>query len=102
MISRDADFDENELMNVKNRSQIRKIVRTFAPGGHFGGKALLTGAPRQMTVVARGNVETLAFDADSLKELKDKDPQLVSKIMKNLKRESDKIGDWRFSSMMMA
>lgn len=102
MVARDADFDENEFINMKNPQQIRKIVRTFAPGGHFGGKALLTGNPRQMTIVARGNVEALAIDSESLKELKEKDPDLVEKIKKNLKREYDKIGDWRFSSMMMA
>jgi cAMP-dependent protein kinase regulator len=87
---------------MKNPQQIRKIVRTFAPGGHFGGKALLTGNPRQMTIVARGNVEALAIDGQSLRELREKDPNLVEKIKKNLKRESEKIGDWRFSSMMMA
>jgi solute carrier family 25 protein 34/35 len=102
MVARDADFDENELINMRNPQQIRKIVRTFAPGGHFGGKALLTGNPRQMTIVARGYVEALAIDGESLKELREKDPNLVEKIKKNLKRESDKIGDWRFSSMMMA
>ena len=102
MVARDADFDEDKLINMKNPQLIRKIVRTFAPGGHFGGKALLTGNPRQMTIVARGNVEALAIDGQSLRELREKDPNLVEKIKKNLKRESDKIGDWRFSSMMMA
>jgi CRP-like cAMP-binding protein len=102
MVARDADFDEDKFINMKNPQQIRKIVRTFAPGGHFGGKALLTGNPRQMTIVARGNVEALAIDGQSLRELREKDPNLVEKIKKNLKRESEKIGDWRFSSMMMA
>ena len=38
----------------------------------------------------------------SPKDRKEKDPDLVEKIKKNLKREYDRIGDWRFSSMMMA
>ena len=63
-----------------------RILRNFGPGGYFGELALLTGAPRLSTVVAKENLDVLAIDRDVLQSLREHLPTLEDEIIRNLRR----------------
>jgi len=68
---------------VKRRG---KKVATLIPGDFFGEVSLLDGGPRTATVVAETPLKLLSILRWDFRELLEKDPSLVPKILKELAR----------------
>jgi len=84
-VSTKADNDIDKVGLGESLPQDR-VLRTFGPGGYFGELALLTGAPRLNTVVARESLDVLAIDRDVLRSLREHLPTLEDEIIRNLRR----------------
>jgi len=57
----------------------RKVAVVKAPG-FFGEMALLTGAPREATVVALEDIECLRVDKDDFREVLSRRPELAQEL----------------------
>jgi CRP-like cAMP-binding protein len=55
-------------------------VAAIEAGGYFGEMSLLTGEPRNATVVARGDATVLEIDAESFRALAALDPEAMELI----------------------
>ncbi len=58
----------------------RQRVNTISAGNFFGEMALLTGAPRRATVVARSNVECFRLDKQSFSDLLQTRPAIAEEV----------------------
>lgn len=65
---------------VENDDGTRRRVNTLQGGSFFGEMALLTGAPRRATVVARSNVECYRLDKQSFADLMQARPAIAEGV----------------------
>jgi CRP-like cAMP-binding protein len=70
---------EVEVMVAKDDGVERHVAVVKAPG-FFGEMALVTGAPREATVIAREDIECLRVDKDDFREVLASRPELAQEI----------------------
>ncbi|HLV65214.1 MAG TPA: mechanosensitive ion channel family protein, partial [Polyangiaceae bacterium] len=70
---------EVEVRVATDRGEDRQVAVVKAPG-FFGEMALLTGAPREATVVALEDIECLRVDKDDFREVLSRRPELAHEI----------------------
>ena len=74
---------------VVNVGGQRRSVNTIEAGGFFGEMALLTGAPRRATVLARTDVECFRLDKASFESILRARPVLAEHLSQTLLRRED-------------
>ncbi len=62
------------------------LLSTFGPGDTFGEMALLSNTKRLADVTAKGPLEVVLFDDQTIKRLMNKRPSIVAKLLYNLAR----------------
>lgn len=62
-------------------SQGGKVIGTMGPGDYFGEMSLIDGKPRSASVVARGELKTLAIPAWNFNRLLDENPEMMRALM---------------------
>lgn len=74
---------EVEVM-VEGEDGVERHVAVLKAPSFFGEMALVTGAPREATVIARGDVECLRVDKDDFREVLASRPELAQEISTTL------------------
>ena len=68
-----------EILVATANGEARKVAELAAPS-FFGEMALMTGEPREATVVAKGDVECLRLDKDDFKSILARRPEVAQEI----------------------
>lgn len=70
---------------LEGRAQVvrnGKVMKRLGPGDFFGEMAILTGAPRSASVIARGDVACLTVSASGLRAVLKEDPLISLRLLK--------------------
>ena len=69
------------LTGQAEANQSGTIVSTMGPGDYFGEMSLIDGKPRSASVVARGELHTLAIPAWNFNRLLDENPDMMRAML---------------------
>ncbi len=69
------------LTGQAEASQSGTVVSTMGPGDYFGEMSLIDGKPRSASVVAKGELRTLAIPAWNFNHLLDENPDMMRAML---------------------
>ncbi|HWL91592.1 MAG TPA: cyclic nucleotide-binding domain-containing protein [Actinomycetota bacterium] len=69
------------LSGQAEATQGGSVVRTMGPGDYFGEMSLIDGKPRSASVVAKGDLRTLAIPAWNFNRLLDDNPEMMRALL---------------------
>lgn len=72
------------LSGQAEASHAGTVVSTMGPGDYFGEMSLIDGKPRSASVVARGELHTLAIPAWNFNRLLDENPDMMRALLVSL------------------
>ncbi len=72
------------LSGEAQATQAGSVVSTMGPGDYFGEMSLIDGKPRSASVVAKGDLRTLAIPAWNFDRLLDENPEMMRALLVTL------------------